>query len=41
MPKPYSIDFRGVWVVAAVETDKFSRRQAAVRFGVRVSMAIN
>ncbi len=40
MPKPYSIDLRER-VVAAVETDKLSRRQAAARFGVGVSTAIN
>jgi putative transposase len=40
MPKPYSIDLRER-VVAAVETGKLSRRQAAARFGVGVSTAIN
>ena len=39
MPKPYSIDLRER-VVAAIETDKLSRRQAAAQFGVGVSTAI-
>ncbi len=40
MPKPYSIDLRER-VVAAVETGKLPRRQAAAQFGVGVSTAIN
>ncbi len=40
MPKPYSVDLRER-VVAAVETDKLSRREAASRFGVAASTAIN
>lgn len=39
MPKPYSIDLRER-VVAAVETDGLSRREAASHFGVGVSTAI-
>ncbi len=39
MPKPYSIDLRER-VVAAVEQDGLSRREAASRFGVAVSTAI-
>ncbi len=39
MPKPYSIDLRER-VVAAVETDGLSRRNAASQFGVGVSTAI-
>ena len=40
MPKPYSTDLR-IRVVRAVEQDGLSRRQAAERFGVAVSTAIN
>jgi len=40
MGKPYSMDLRER-VVAAVEHDGLSRRQAAGRFGVAVSTAIN
>lgn len=40
MPKPYSMDLR-IRVVRAVEQDGLSRRQAAERFGVAVSTAIN
>jgi len=40
MAKPYSIDLRER-VVAVVETGGLSRRQAASRFGVGVSTAIN
>ena len=40
MPKPYSMDLRDR-VVGAVEQDGLSRRQAAERFGVAVSTAIN
>lgn len=40
MGKPYSIDLRER-VVAAVEEGGFSRRQAAERFGVEISTAIN
>ena len=40
MPKPYSLDLRDR-VVRAVEQDGLSRRQAAKRFGVAVSTAIN
>ena len=40
MAKPYSVDLRER-VVAAVEKERLSRRQAAVRFGVGVSTAIN
>lgn len=40
MPKPYSMDLRNR-VVGAVERDGLSRRQAAERFGVAVSTAIN
>ena len=40
MPKPYSIDLRER-VVAAVEQDGLSRHEAASRFGVGVSTAIN
>jgi len=40
MAKPYSMDLRER-VVASVETGKLSRRQAASRFGVGVSTAIN
>ena len=40
MPKPYSMDLR-TRVVRAVEQDGLSRRQAAERFGVAVSTAIN
>ena len=40
MPKPYSMDLRDR-VVRAVEQDGLSRRQAAERFGVAVSTAIN
>jgi putative transposase len=40
MPKPYSIDLRDR-VVGAVEEGGLSRRQAAERFGVAVSTAIN
>ena len=40
MPKPYSVDLRER-VVAAVERDGLSRREAASRFGVGVSTAIN
>lgn len=40
MAKPYSMDLRER-VVSAVEQDGFSRRQAAARFGVSVSTAIN
>lgn len=39
MPKPYSMDLRER-VVAAVETDGLSRREAASRFGIGVSTAI-
>lgn len=39
MPKPYSIDLRER-VVAAVEQDGLSRREAASRFDVGVSTAI-
>jgi putative transposase len=39
MARPYSIDLRER-VVAAVENDGLSRRQAAARFGVSVSTAI-
>ena len=40
MGKPYSMDLRER-VVAAVEEGRLSRRQAAERFGVGVSTAIN
>lgn len=40
MAKPYSVDLRER-VVAAVEKERLSRRQAAARFGVGVSTAIN
>ena len=40
MPRPYAIDLR-TRVVRAVEEDGLSRRQAAERFGVAVSTAIN
>src|SRR5258708_31744083 len=40
MPKPYSNDLRER-VVDAVERDGLSRNQAAARFGVAVSTAIN
>lgn len=40
MAKPYSIDLRER-VVSAVERDRLSRHQAAARFGVGVSTAIN
>ena len=40
MGKPYSIDLRER-VVAAVEEGRLSRRQAAERFGVGISTAIN
>ncbi len=40
MGKPYSIDLRER-VVAAVEEGGLSRRQAAERFGVGISTAIN
>ena len=40
MGKPYSMDLRER-VVGAVEQDGLSRRQAAERFGVAVSTAIN
>ena len=40
MGKPYSMDLRDR-VVAAVEQDGFSRRQAAERFGVAPSTAVN
>lgn len=40
MPKPYSMDLRER-VVSAVERDGLSRRQAAARFGVSFSTAIN
>lgn len=40
MAKPYSMDLRER-VVAAVEDDGLSRRQAAERFGVGISTAIN
>jgi putative transposase len=40
MPKPYSMDLRKR-VVSAVETGDLSRREAAVRFGVAPSTAIN
>ena len=40
MARPYSMDLRER-VVASVETGKLSRRQAASRFGVGVSTAIN
>ncbi len=40
MAKPYSVDLRER-VVAAVGTGKLSRRQAAARFGVAASTAIN
>ena len=40
MGKPYSMDLRDR-VVRAVEQDGFSRRQAAERFGIAVSTAIN
>lgn len=39
MSKPYSMDLRER-VVAAVETEGMSRRQAAARFGVSYSAAI-
>ncbi len=39
MAKPYSVDLRGR-VVAAVEREGLSRRQAAARFGVSYSAAI-
>ena len=40
MGKPYSMDLRER-VVGVVEEGKLSRRQAAARFGVSVSTAIN
>lgn len=40
MAKPYSVDLRER-VVGAVEQDGLSRREAASRFGVGVSTAIN
>jgi len=40
MGKPYSVDLRER-VVAAVEKEGLSRRQAAARFGVSYSAAIN
>lgn len=40
MVKPYSMDLRER-VVSAVEEGGFSRRQAAERFGVAISTAIN
>ena len=40
MPKPYSSDLRER-VVTAVETGELSRREAASRFGVAASTAIN
>ena len=40
MAKPYSMDLRER-VVSAVETGKLSRREAAARFGVAASTAIN
>lgn len=40
MSKPYSMDLRER-VVAAVEKEGISRRQAAARFGVSYSAAIN
>ena len=40
MSKPYSMDLRER-VVGAVEEDGLSRRQAAARFGISVSTAIN
>lgn len=40
MSKPYSMDLRER-VVAAVQRDGLSRRQAAVRFGVGYATAIN
>ena len=40
MGKPYSMDLRDR-VVRAVEEEGLSRRQAAARFGVAVSTAIN
>lgn len=40
MPRPYSLDLRDR-VVRAVEQDGLSRRQAADRFGVAMSTAIN
>ena len=40
MGKPYSMDLRER-VVAAVETEGMSRRQAAARFGVSYSAAIS
>jgi transposase len=40
MAKPYSMDLRER-VVAAVEGEGLSRRQAAERFGVGISTAIN
>ncbi len=40
MSKPYSMDLRDR-VVCAVEREGFSRRQAAVRFGVSCSAAID
>jgi putative transposase len=40
MGKPYSTDLRER-VVRAVETEGFSRRQAAARFGVSYSAVIN
>lgn len=40
MPKPYSLDLRER-VVAAVKEEGLSRHQAAARFGVAVSTAIN
>ncbi len=40
MSKPYSMDLREC-VVGAVEGDGVSRRQAAERFGISVSTAVN
>ena len=40
MPKPYSMDLRER-VVSAVEAGEMSRREAAARFGVAPSTAIN
>ncbi len=40
MGKPYSMDLRER-VVAAVEEERLSRRQAAERFGIGISTAIN
>lgn len=40
MPKPYSMDLRER-VVSAVKEEGLSRHQAAARFGVAVSTAVN